>query len=85
MGLLAELELLDGAGLLDELELVVGLLLEELDDGLPKERCDWVGLEMAFALAAILSALGEATGLEMTDRDEVVTDEPAVRDFIEPV
>ena len=97
MGLLGELELLEVVGLLDELELpdvvgllvepelVVGLLAEGVVGELPKERCDWVGLEMAFALAATLSALGEAAGLEMTGWDEVLTEEPAVRDFIEPV
>ena len=85
MGLLGELVLLEVVGLLDEPELVDGLLPEEVVDELPKERCDWVGLEMAFALAATLSALGEAAGLEMTGWDEVLTEEPAVRDFIEPV
>ena len=85
VGLLGELVLLEVVGLLDEPELVDGLLPEELVDGVPKERCDWVGLEMALALAATLSALGEAAGLDMTGWDEVVTDEPAVRDFIEPL
>ena len=94
MGLLGELELLEVVGLLVELvvlgllvelELLDGVLPEGVVDELPKERCDWVGLEMAFALAATLSALGEAAGLEMTGWDEVLTEEPAVRDFIEPV
>ena len=57
MGLLGELELLEVVGLLDVPELVDGLLPEEVVDELPKERCDWVGLEMAFALASG-SALG---------------------------
>ena len=52
---------------------------------LPKERCDWLGLEIALALAAILSALGDAAGLEITGWEEVLTVEPAVRDFIEPL
>ena len=74
LGLLGELELLDELGLLDELL-----------DGLEKERCDCVGLEMAFALAAAFSALGEVAGLEMTGWDDDLTVDPAVRDLIDPV
>ena len=79
LGLLGELELLDELGLLE------GWLLDEVLDGLVKERCDCVGLEMAFALAATFSALGEVAGLEMTGWDELLTVEPAVRDLIDPV
>jgi hypothetical protein len=60
-------------------------LVDELLDGFENERCDWVGLEMAFALAATFSALGDVVGLEITGCEEVLTVEPAVRDLIEPV
>lgn len=80
-----EPELLERPKPPDELGLLDGWLAEELPDELPKERCDWVGLEMTFALAATLSAFGDVTGLEMTGCDEVLTVDPAVRDLIEPV
>ena len=78
-----EPELLERPKPPDELGLLEGCVLEALVADLPKERCDWVGLEMTLALAAIFWALGDAAGLEMTGCDELVTPEPAVRDFIE--
>ena len=61
-------------------------------DGLPNdgfqepvnERCDWVGLEIALALAAIFCAFGEMAGWEITGLEDLLTDEPAVRELIVP-
>ena len=77
-----ELELVDRPKPPEELGLlvVVGLLLE-----LANERCDWVAVVMAFALAAIFSAFGETAGWEMTGLDDLLTDEPAVRELMAPV
>jgi hypothetical protein len=84
-----ELELVERPKPPEELGLLVvvevdGLLDDVLDEP-PNARCDWVGLEMAFALAAIFSAFGETAGWEMTGLDDLLTDEPAVRELMVPV
>jgi hypothetical protein len=58
----------------------VGLLA--VDELLPKERCERVGLESARALAAVFSALGDARGCEMTGWEDLLTDDPALRERI---
>ena len=79
-----ELELLARPKPPDELGLLVDVLIGELLGVLANERCDWVGLEMARALAAVASAFGEVAGLEITGVDELRTVDPAVRVLMEP-
>lgn len=58
---------------------VEGLLEEPL-----KERCETVGLESTLAFAAVFCAFGESAGWEMTGLDDLLTEEPAVREVMLP-
>ncbi len=64
--------------------LEVGDLLDDGLDELVNDRCDWVAVVRALALAAVFSAFGESAGWEMTGWDDLLTDEPAVREAMLP-
>ena len=59
----------------------LGLLVDVFEE-LANERCDWVAVVRAFALAAVFSAFGEIAGWEMTGADALLTDEPALRELM---
>lgn len=80
-----EPELLDRPKPPKEPGLLVDVDVEELLEELANERCDWVAVVRAFALAAVFSAFGETAGWEMTGLDDLLTDEPAVRELMVPV
>lgn len=50
-----------------------------------KERCDWVGLAIALARAAVCAAFGEASGVPIVEVDERLNVEVAVRPLIWPL
>ena len=81
-----ELELLDRPKPPEELGLLVVVdvdgLLDDVFEELANERCDWVAVVRAFALAAIFSEFGEIAGWEMTGVVDLLTDEPALRELM---
>lgn len=80
-----ELALVDRPKPPEELGLLVVVVVDGLLVELANERCDWVAEVMALALAAIFCAFGEMAGWEMTGLDDLLTDDPALREFMVPV